>query len=62
MVVVGFTYRIEHDPPECYVAVFLEDTVIRSVLLMQTVVVPFAHAEEITDKKTIKAISVLYDG
>lgn len=62
MVVVGFTYKMTYDPPECYVAIPLKDTVIRSIITMQTIVVPMAWVEEIADMRTIKAIMVLYDG
>ena len=60
MVVVGITYIAAYDPPECYVAVYIQDTIISSVLLDRGINVPFSEAVEITDPKRLAALWVLY--
>jgi hypothetical protein len=60
MVVVGFSYIQRYDPPECYVAVPLADTLVQSLFQMHTINVPFIEAKEITDPNRIKALVVLY--
>ncbi len=60
-VVVGFAYEVRFDPPECYVAVPLRDTVMRSVLLgLDTITIPFCDAVEVSDINRVKALLVLY--
>jgi len=60
MIVVGFTYDAQYDPPECFVAIPLKHAVTKSLLDINEIIVPISQAEEITDKNTINTILLLY--
>lgn len=60
MVVVGIAYDTKFDPPECYVAVPLKDSIVRSLFNLHTVTIPFDWAVEVSDKTRIKTLLVLY--
>ena len=60
MIVVGYTYDVRFDPPECYVVVPLKDAITKSLFNINEVIVPIYEAEEITDMQTINTILLLY--
>lgn len=64
-VVVGHTYNQHYDPPECYVAVHLSlcvnTSITRDLLINESVTIPMAYAEEITDKQRILTLMLLYE-
>lgn len=59
-VVIGFSYITKYDPPECYVAIPVKGSIIKSTFQVETINIPFTKATEITNPKTIKALLVLY--
>jgi hypothetical protein len=59
-IVVGLGYT-NCDPPDCYYAVPLTSSIVKSTLnSLQTIRIPFSEAKEITDRKRINAIWILY--
>jgi len=61
--VVGLTYEHRFDPPECYVAVHItkaKSNITRALIENYSVKIPLAYAMEITDKKRLRALMVLY--
>lgn len=64
-VVVGHTYEVRFDPPECFVAVPLSlhrsRTITRDVLDNDSIKIPLCYAKEITDKQRIITLMLLYE-
>ena len=60
LLVRGITYNPFFDPPDVYVAVNLKSNVFKAYLDTNEHIIPIAEAEEITDKKTIQTLAVLY--
>lgn len=61
LVVIGMAYETRYDPPECYVAVPLKDSITRTALFsLNSITIPFTRAIEITDPKRLKALRILY--
>lgn len=61
--VVGITYEMRFDPPECFVAVPLtkaNQSITRALIENFSVKIPLAYAMEITDKNRLQALLVLY--
>lgn len=61
--VVGVTYEMRFDPPECFVAVPITKAttnITRALIENYSVKIPLAYAMEITDKKRLNALLVLY--
>ncbi len=60
-IVVGIGYNRNYIPPEVFYCVPLEDTIYKSVLTnIDVIEIPLSQVTEITDKKRIQAIWVLY--
>ena len=60
-VIISTGFDPFNDPPDVFYAVPLHKSLIRSVLLAPNLVkIPFCEAVEITDKRVITAIYVLY--
>lgn len=62
-IVVGVTYEMRFDPPECYVAIPITvgtQSITRALIENFSVKIPLAYGMEITDKKRLQALLVLY--
>lgn len=60
-IVIGIGYNSKYDPPEVFYVVPLKNTLFKSVVLnLDTIEIPLSEIKEITDKKKLKAIWVLY--
>lgn len=64
-VVVGHTFERRFDPPEVFVAVPISlcrnRTITRDLIERDSVNIPMAYAEEITDKDRIITLMLLYE-
>jgi len=50
-----------YDPPDCYVAVLLKNSIFESVIQYQVRVLPIQDTIEVTDLSKMLVISILYD-
>lgn len=64
-VVVGHTYERRYDPPDAFVAVPLSlcrnRTITRDLIERDSVTIPMAYAEEITERNRILTLMLLYE-
>lgn len=64
-VVVGMTYNKNFDPPECFTAIHVSlckgKSITRELITNESVVIPVAYSEEITDKARLMTLMLLYD-
>jgi hypothetical protein len=59
--VIGIGQDTKFDPPDVYYCILLENSLIADVLrAIDTVIIPFSEAIEITDKNRVKAINILF--
>lgn len=62
-VVIGLTYDVTKDYPDCFVAIPLDKTnktIFSTLIIGSSINIPIAYANEITDKKKLLMILVLY--
>lgn len=64
-VVVGHTFEKRYDPPECFVAIPLSlcknKSITRDLIERDSVTIPIAYAEEITDKNRLITLILLFE-
>lgn len=61
--VVGITYNSNFDPPECFIAVPITKetkTLTSTIIVANSIEIPFQYAKEVTDKNTIRSLMVLF--
>lgn len=62
-VVIGLTYDNTKEYPDCFVAIPLDKTnktIFSTLIIGNSINIPIAYANEITDKKKLLMILVLY--
>lgn len=59
-IVIGYTYDSTKADPDCFVAIPLHKSIYRSMIVENSINIPIVYAEEITDKKRLMTILVLY--
>lgn len=62
-VVIGLTYDTKADYPDCFVAIPLDKShksIYSTLIIGNTINIPITYATEITDKKKLLMILVLY--
>jgi hypothetical protein len=59
-VVIGYTYDQTKEHPDCFVVVPLHKSIYTSLVIGTTLNIPIVHANEITEKKKLLTILVLY--
>lgn len=64
-VVVGQTHVRHYDPPEAFVAIPLSlcrnRTITRDLIEHDSITIPMAYAEEISDKQRVRTLMLLYE-
>ena len=59
-VVIGYTYDVTKDSPDCFVAIPLHKSIYTTMVIGNSLNIPIAYANEITEKKKLLTIMVLY--